>query len=100
MGRVNTAIVRNGELVQKSGGWGIDAGIRAGDLVTTFFQHARERRHGRAGNADDVDVFGRGHGITAVSRNSRVPLPSAFRRPRMPSGTVSMGRGVWPTAAP
>src|SRR5882762_5619897 len=100
MGRAKTEIVRNAKIVEKSRGRRIDAGIRAGDLVTTFFQHARERRHGRAGNADDVDAFGRGHGITAVSRNSRVPLPSAFRRARMPSGTVSMGRGVWPTAAP
>src|SRR5258705_199113 len=100
MRRVKIVEIRNAEFVQKRRRRRMDSGIGTGDAVAAFFQHASERRHGRAGNSDDVDMFLRTHGMTVVSKNSKVPDPSATSLARMPSGMVNMGRGVWPTAAP
>src|SRR5882724_1013333 len=102
--------IGNAQTIEKRGCGRINSRVRAGDIETGFAQHSGERRHGRAADADDVDVFcfkwtgviqlDLTHSMTAGSRISSCPSPSATSRARTPSGIVSMERAVWPMGAP
>ena len=57
MRRVEGWKIRNAEAVQQRGRRRIDTGVGAGDAEAVFAQHSGERRHGRASDADDVNMF-------------------------------------------
>ena len=103
---VERGSVLDAERFEKRGGGRIHAGVRARDFVAAFAKHASEGRHGGAADTNHVNVFHFGwmsfpfHCTTAGSRISNRPSPEEMRRAWTPSGRVSIGRLVWPTAAP
>ena len=54
---VELGVVRNAERFEKNGGGRIYAGVGTGHAKAAFAQHSGERRHGRAANANHVDVL-------------------------------------------
>ena len=99
-----TVFPADAQPVEQRGSRRIHASVRTGDAIAAFGQHARERSHGRAADADEVNRFdGCGFHFCRVTTGSRIssfPSPRARKRARTPSGIVSMGRDVCPTAAP
>ena len=47
----------NAQFFEQRGGGRVDARVRAAHAIAAFGQHPRQRRHGRAANADQVDGF-------------------------------------------
>src|SRR6516225_1958755 len=112
----------NGKRFEERRGRRIYARVGASDPVAAFAQHARERSHGRAADANHVDVLHvcfvispskADHALPRAARNDgqRVtnsprysttagssmanrPSPFAAIRTRTPRGRVSMGRSV------
>ena len=87
---------RDPERLELGGHGGIDVLVRAGEVVALLAQQARQRRHGGAGDAREVDPH-----ATAGSRSSK-PACSAVqvRRARTPKGSVTLGPVLWPLDRP
>src|SRR5262245_24751193 len=94
---IKAVVIRDSEFVQERGCGQIYSNVQPRHSIATLFQHAGERQHNRTNDSDNVNVFG--HAMTAVSKNSSVPAPSAVNFARIPSGIVSIERCVCPTAA-
>src|SRR5581483_8538686 len=90
----------NPQRFEQSGCGRINSGIGSRYPIAVLAQHTGERRHRRTSDANHVDMLLFDHAVTAGSRISRAPSPSACSLARTPRGTVTMGRGVWPKAAP
>ncbi len=99
------------EFAQKVGHRWIGGHIGAGDSMPFELQHSRQRSHGRAANADQMNVpliyrcLHSAQFPTADSKNSKLALDppaasSRSRRASIPNGSVTFDRETWPERSP